>query len=275
MAGPTIHQFGAAIAAGSWDRIFDPNNAASADGNLVSPFDPYTIRALFTQATGSLFGDFYAFEQDINVQNMLRYLLRAGETLTSVYVEAAPFEMHSFGLGETIGHAQIRNLSSRGEYNRSESSIPGSITLSLMGDPTLMMNPVQPVTQVSAMRSGKQVTVSWTGNAPSYRVYRAASLDGDFEFVGETSNTTLVDPAAGAHQLYMVRAIKLIQSRSGSYFAGSTGVIAQSTSKLAPITPVRPSTPVSIRDAMRDLEEWLDEASAQHMHAHASSLDVA
>jgi hypothetical protein len=95
------HQFAAALAAGSWDRIFDPNNADALEGNLVSPFDPYPINALFLQTSGSLFGDFHAYEDDRNQYNMMRYLLRAGAPLTNVYVEAATFEMHSFGLGES------------------------------------------------------------------------------------------------------------------------------------------------------------------------------
>jgi hypothetical protein len=192
---------------------------------------------------------------------MLRYLLRSGEVLTSVYVESAALEMHSFGLGETIGQAQLRNVNGLGEYDRTDSSIHGSITLSLMGDPTLTMNIVPPVTNVTASLSGEVVNINWTGNSPKYRVYRASSLTGDFQVIAETDQLTFTDPSPGANRLYMVRAVDLIQSRSGSYYAGSTGVIAEANSRLSPgknpVNPLYPVKPLSTSHVLQDLDDWM------------------
>ncbi|MBC8105704.1 MAG: fibronectin type III domain-containing protein [Anaerolineae bacterium] len=259
---PQIHQFAAAIAAGSWDRIFDPNQSDSSDGNIVYPFEPYDINALFLQTTGSLFGDFYSYDTDLNSPNMLRYLLRSGEALTNIYVESAPLEMHSFGSGETIGQSLLRTINSKGEYDRSASSIHGSITLNLMGDPTLTMNIVQPVSSATATIGAGVVQVAWTGTpAAIYRVYRASSINSDFEFIGETDKTAFTDNSPGANHLYMVRAIELQQSRSGSYFAGSTGAIVDAVTRFVPVKnlpPVNaPIKPGPTQSVMKDLEDWI------------------
>ncbi|CAN5583874.1 hypothetical protein BH09PLA1_BH09PLA1_08340 [soil metagenome] len=261
-AEPQIHQFAAAIAAGSWDRIFDSNEPGSADGNIFSPFDPYNVNALFVQTTGSLFGDFYSYAQDVNSQNILRYLLRSGEVLSNIYVEASPIEMHSFAMGESIGQSLLRTLNSTGEYDRRFSSVRGSITLNLMGDPTLNMYVVPPVSDVKATVSKGAAQISWTGTqAAMYRVYRASSINGDFEFIGETVETTFTDSSPGANDLYMVRAIELQESRSGSFFAGSTGVIVDAATRVIPtrnLPPVKnPILAATTRNVMRELEDWM------------------
>ena len=168
--------------------------------------------------------------------------------------------------GETIGQAALRNWNNTGEYDRSESSIHGSITLSLMGDPTLTMNIVQPASNVTATPSNGQMNVNWSGNALAYRVYRASSLDGDFEFVGETSKTSFTDPSPGTNHLYLVRAVRFIESRSGSYLAGSTGIIADANSrtfpgKNPPTVPFRGKS-LTIKNVMSDLEDWIAESAS-------------
>ena len=82
------------------------------------------------------------------------------------------------------------------------------------------------------MCNGPTVTLNWSGSADSvlgYHVYRAASATGPFaRLTGSlVTGTSFVDTNAPAGAgTYMVRAVKLQTTPSGTYFNPSEGIFA-------------------------------------------------
>jgi len=98
-----------------------------------------------------------------------------------------------------------------------------------MGDPTLRMHPVQPANALTAWTNVASVQLSWTASYDSvlgYHVYRAADPSGPFtRLTGSLlTSTAFTDPAplSGANA-YMVRAVKLESTPSGTYYNASQG----------------------------------------------------
>src|SRR5204863_1149122 len=105
------------------------------------------------------------------------------------------------------------------------------VHISLLGDPTLRLDPVGPPSNLFAMRSGRNVVLTWAASGESgagYHVYRAATPGGPYtrltpRLLTTTSFTDIARVAAGT---YMVRAVKLQLTPSGSYWNPSQGIFA-------------------------------------------------
>jgi hypothetical protein len=101
-----------------------------------------------------------------------------------------------------------------------------------MGDPTLRLLPVKPPQDLGLDALPEQaIRLTWSASDDSvagYHVYRAGSLNGGFARLstGLIEDTTYVDtaPVAGL-DLYMVRAVKLETTASGTFFNLSPGII--------------------------------------------------
>ena len=135
-----------------------------------------------------------------------------------------------------------------------------------MGDPTLRMHPVTPVSNLNASPATGGVTLSWNPSGDDsilgYAVYRSDSMEDPFARVGMTTPGTnfFTEIAVPGNYTYMVRAIKLESSPSGSYTNASQGIFI-STIVTAP-PPAAPSQlhglPVSTSEIRLD---WTDNAS--------------
>jgi hypothetical protein len=105
------------------------------------------------------------------------------------------------------------------------------VHIALMGDPTLRLHPVVPPSNLTATTPDSSITLSWSPSSDSsivgYHVYRAATVGGPYTRVTGSSpvtgNSFNDTPPAGDYS-YMVRAIKLETSGSGSYYNPSTGI---------------------------------------------------
>jgi hypothetical protein len=143
---------------------------------------------------------------------------------------------HHMGLGETIGYTTRLTLNNSTLYRNQSNSFPRAIYISLMGDPSLRMDPVDPPKNLSAIHNvGNSVNLNWQASGDSivgYHVYRAPSASGPFtrltsSLVAGTSYTDLASPSGDS--TYMVRAVKLQSTPSGTYFNPSQGVFAPVT----------------------------------------------
>jgi hypothetical protein len=97
-----------------------------------------------------------------------------------------------------------------------------------MGDPTLRMYVVPPPGSTTAFRQGSIVSLAWqpsTDSVLGYNIYRSSSMEGPFKKLNEApiNDTTFADTQAGQADIYMVRALKLEVSGSGSYYNLSQG----------------------------------------------------
>ncbi|MGZ8940132.1 MAG: fibronectin type III domain-containing protein, partial [Limisphaerales bacterium] len=224
------------------------------------------IKTVFTAFLGSYFGDWD------NESAFLRAPLGSGWALASVWGGRPHWFFHPMGLGETIGTATKLSQNNRygGLYSRQNWGTR-QVHVTLLGDPSLRMHPVIPPASV-AVNGG---TVTWAASTDSaiqgYNVYRAPSVNGPFTKVNGTSLVTslfFTDAAPVSGSVYMVRAVKLEQSGSGTYLNLSQGILSAGSAVSNPTptpTPVAPKPPTSLSGSALSSSEvriqWTDNSS--------------
>ena len=194
------------------------------------------VRVVFTMFTGSYFGDWN------NESNFLRAALGSGWILTASYSGFPHTIYFPMSLGEPIGHSILisQNNGQDGLYPP-WSQGTRQIHVSLQGDPTLRLHPVKPAVNLSASVSDGRAHLSWEASAENnldgYHIYRAQSPEGPFTRLTElpVSSTTFSDAPAPAVYTYMVRAVKLEQTPSGTYFNPSVGTFVSAHISGTPI----------------------------------------
>jgi hypothetical protein len=187
-----------------------------------SQFVTNDTRVVFTMHFGSYFGDWDS------QNNLLRAQLgTTNYTLTSAWASRPYWYFHHMALGETVGFSTRVTENNVGLYDGN--LFVYYVHMALLGDPTLRMHPVSPPsTLLITTNSSGGVDLSWA-NSPDavigYHVYRAPTVAGPFTRL--TSNlitgTNYTDPLLSSN-VYMVRAVKLEASGSGSYYNPSQGI---------------------------------------------------
>lgn len=182
------------------------------------------VRAVFVMLFGSWFGD---WDQPDNF--MRAFLATPSLGLTCCLAGEPHWYVHHMGLGETIGYGTRLSMNNSTLYQSQSNSFMRAIHISLMGDPTLRMDLVSPPTALSGAAGGGSVTLNWQASADSvlgYHVYRSASPGGPFaRLTGSlVTGNTFADTTAGPNTYsYMVRAVTLQTTPSGSYSNASQG----------------------------------------------------
>lgn len=225
-------------------------------------FALHNINVPFVMLLGSAFLGRWQLES-----NFLRSALASGgdeKGCLCAFGAGAPHVfLHRMALGGTIGESFLLSENNFTVYSASgnvepppggyvpmeSTGIPpcaGRVHQSLHGDPTLPAFVVQPVTHLIAQQSGTALHLSWDGgsdNAFGYRVYRSASANGPFKLIMETLNPFVVVQDHFPSLIYMVRAVKLVETPSGSFYQASTGVFW--TGSQTPPMPPDPTKPMS------------------------------
>ena len=187
-------------------------------------------KAVFVMLFGSWFGD---WDQPDNF--MRAFLATPSLGLTCCLAGEPHWYVHHMGLGETIGYGTRLSMNNNTLYQSQSNSFTRAIHISLMGDPTLRNDLVSPPTALGAVAGGSGVTLNWQASADSvlgYHVYRSASPGGPFSrltgspTVGNTFADTTVTPNT---YTYMVRAVTLQTTPSGSYSNASQGAFVTIT----------------------------------------------
>lgn len=241
----------------SYSALFGPGNSAAADwlttlntqnylwaygcgpGTYTSASGVGSTRdlaaidthAVFTELFGSYFGDWD------NTDNFLRApLCSPTYTLTSVWGARPWWFFHHMALGETIGFSARLSQNNDGVLYPSSSraslrNVRG-VHMALMGDPTLRLHAVSPPTEVTTNIIFTGIVVNWKASSETvegYYVYRSSGKNQPFKRVSRSlvTGTTFQDSATavGTYR-YMVRAVKLETSGSGTYFNPSQGAFA-------------------------------------------------
>jgi hypothetical protein len=142
---------------------------------------------------------------------------------------------HPMGLGQTAGAAIRLSQNNATLYRNQVNPHARGIHIALLGDPTLRQQIVAPPRNVSAAASGAGVSLSWNASPDAvagYHVYRGTQADGPFARVTPTpvSGTSFSDAAAPAGNLtYLVRAVRLERTPSGTFFNASQAAFAEVT----------------------------------------------
>ncbi len=205
-----------------------------------------SLPTVFTMFFGSWFGD-WEFTNDF----LRAPLASRGWQLTNCWSGRPHWIMHQMALGENIGYCARLSGVEVNLYLRNNLSLMGVPSLrtyvdgkyqgalrnnALMGDPTLRMHVVAPpgaatINNTSDSATAKtQITINWgaspQGNLEGYNIYRAGDADSPFTRVNKTpvTGTSYIDSfSKHGTNYYMVRAVALQKSASGTYYNMSEG----------------------------------------------------
>jgi hypothetical protein len=197
-----------------------------ADPTWLSTHDP---KVPFTMIFGSIIGDW-----DSTNATLRATIAPATNTLTCVWAGRPHWPMHHMALGETIGYstrvAQNNGTNNTSLYPQVGSEHKHEAHMALMGDPTLRMHPVAPPTGLTVSTNVPSgYNLAWIASLDTvngYVAYRGGSSNGPFSRlnVGLLTTTNYTDLAGSSTNVYMIRAVKLEVSGSGSYYNPSQGV---------------------------------------------------
>ncbi|MBS1938265.1 MAG: thrombospondin type 3 repeat-containing protein [Bacteroidetes bacterium] len=205
---------------GYWDRANGVGTSADFAAN--------SVKSVFTILFGSYLGDFDC------QNNFMRSSLGSGTVLSCFWAGYPNWFFHHMAMGETIGYAtRLTQNNGNGHYAPANPNA-GQVHIALLGDPTLRMAMVGPPSNVAGIVNGNSVQVTWaasTDNVLGYHVYRYVPGTQSWqrvttEAVAGTAFTETLSGAGGTIR-YMVRALKLEQGASGTYYNLSLGAFGQ------------------------------------------------
>jgi hypothetical protein len=202
-------------------------SSAGGIGNTGN-FANADLQGVFTMLFGSYFGDWDS------QNNFLRAPLAQGKMLTCSWSGRPHHQYHHMALGENIGYSMKVTQNYQGPlYYPNIYGITGAwIMTGLMGDPTLRNDVVAPVSDVVATKNGYNCDISWTAstetNVLGYNVYMKNDTNKIYVKlnptpIAGTNYTDLCLLHPGIYK-YMVRAIKLEETPSGTYYNLSEGI---------------------------------------------------
>lgn len=197
--------------------------SASGIGNTGN-FATANLLGNFTMLFGSYFGDW-----DIQ-NNFLRAPLCQGKILTSVWAGRPHWAFHHMGMGENIGYSAFVTQNNVNTYFYNYANT--FVSIALMGDPTLRNDIVAPVSNVVATKSGYNCLITWSAstetNVIGYNLYMKNYTNTAYVKLNTipVTGTTYTDVCLfhkGIYK-YMVRALKLETTPSGTYYNMSEGI---------------------------------------------------
>lgn len=189
-------------------------------------FTTNNVNAIFTVLFGSYFGDWDS------KNNFLRAPLCSNTpALTASWAGRPHWYFHHMALGENIGYStRITQNNTGNHYANPVNYMVRGVHIALMGDLSLRTNYIKPPKNVVLTNTtGAGAVVTWTASPDAgvagYYVYRAATEYGRYQLrSGLVTGTTYTDSVGdNGNQFYMVRAVKLQATPSGSYYNLSIG----------------------------------------------------
>ena len=191
------------------------------------------VGSIFNMSFGSYFGDWD------NKNNFLRAAIASGNALVNCWSAIPGFYVHHMGMGESIGMSTQATMNNTSLYTPLTDGWQGSIGrvhLGLMGDPTLRMRYIAAPSNLSISNSNGTAYFTWTASSEAVAGYNIDRIDANTGALtrvnaapvsGTSYSNTNTPFVAGAQ--YMVRAVKLQVTPSGSYFDHSLGAFGTAT----------------------------------------------
>src|SRR5688572_18790578 len=212
------------------------NNKADGVGTTLD-FATQSPRAVFLVLHGSYFGDWNVTD------NFLRAgIASSGHTLASLWSGLPHWYMHPMGLGASVGFCSRLTQNNILQYKSHQNISAQQVHVSLIGDPTLEMLPVIPARNFSGSASAN-VNLTWSPSTDEsivgYHLYHASSASGPFNRItaSPVTSSTFSHPAGIGTHHYMVRAVKLERTGSGTYYNLSQGIFTSVTKTSGGVTP--------------------------------------
>jgi len=204
--------------------------------NGLSSFDMVNNShgAVFNMSLGSYFGDWD------NSDNFLRAVLARGNGLAHVWSGMPNWYLHPLAMGEPIGYCALRSMNNNNQdYTLQNGGWQGQslgrVQMGLMGDPTVRMFYTAPPTSLVVSNSQWYSSFSWQQSPVAVDGYHVYRIDEVNDTIVQLTSTPVTGTAFTsteqymADTRYMVRAVKLRTTASGSYFDLSLGAIAVGT----------------------------------------------
>ncbi len=209
---------------------FTSSQSISTTNNMTTD----SLQTIFTMLFGSYFGD---WDSD---DNFLRASIAQGQTLNAMWAGRPHWQVHHMALGESIGFGQLLSQNNSGDYFISSAAFSSSlikmITISLMGDPTTRMHYITPPSNLSVTNNNNDADLTWAASPDAvlgYNVYRLLPGGSTYAKVNASivTGTAYTDNAvpSGGLLTYVVKAVKLKKTASGSYYNQSLGVRGSDT----------------------------------------------
>jgi hypothetical protein len=163
--------------------------------------------------------------------NIMRAMLATSSGLTACMGGKPHWYFHHMGLGDPIGHSARLTMNNSTLYKSQANPFRRGVHIGLLGDPTLRLDAVSPAVNLIALRKGSNVVLTWSasGEAVSgYHVYHAVRPAGPFTRITPLllSTTKFTDIGKTQAATYMIRAVKLETTPSGTYWNPSQGIFA-------------------------------------------------
>ena len=212
---------------GSFTSIGGLGNTDKYHDGITTELVKADVKAAFTLLFGSWLGD---WDSEDNLQRAVLALPTYG--LTCACSGRPHWFLQHMALGEPIGFSARLTQNNRpgGLYENEQNNCASLIHIALMGDPTLRMHVVAPPSNVSLTEENNNVTLNWSASSEpviGYHVYRAIEPNGPFTRLtaSPVTCTSYTDSEIRVAPLcsYMVRAVKLETSASGTYYNASQG----------------------------------------------------
>ncbi len=189
-------------------------------------FSSDSLQTIFAILFGSYFGDW-----DSN-NNFLRSAIAQGQTLNSFWAGRPQWQVHHMALGENIGFSSLLTQNNTSNYFVSTlSAFSKWVHISLMGDPTVRMTYVFPPSNLVVTNNNNDAELSWTASPDTILGYNVYRLDANaFSYTKVNTNivtgTTFTDNTliSGGLITYIVKAVNLKTTASGSYYNQSLGI---------------------------------------------------
>ncbi len=246
---------------GSYTSIGGIGQIGSYRDGVTTELVNSNLKSVFTMLYGSWLGDWDSED------NILRAVLATPEYgLASLWSGRPHWFLHHMAIGEPIGFSTLltQNNGNNGAYRSQRNNCAGWIHSALMGDPTLRMHVVTPPSAAMAQLHNGTMLLTWTAaaGAQGYNVYRALNPEGPFTRVNETVITDTLfaeDSELAANATYMVRAVKLQESPSGTYYNLSQGTFAPAVSQPQDLAVATNSPTLAATTSLKPVSEFSNE----------------
>lgn len=186
-----------------------------------------SLQTVFTMLFGSYFGDWD------NTNNLLRAVIGQGLTLNTFWAGRPHWQVHHMALGENIGYSArlTQNNTSSSYFVSTLPYFSKWIHITLLGDPTNRMHYIKPPSNLVVVNNNNDADLSWVASTDTvlgYNVYRLDPNADSYVKVNSAlvTGTTFTDNtvAFGGLNTYIVKAVQLKTTASGSYFNQSLGI---------------------------------------------------
>ena len=180
-------------------------------------------QTVFTFTFGSYFGDW-----DV-ADNFLRSALASGDVLTNAWAGRPSWHIFPMALGKHIGYcARLTQNASDQVFGQGFAARTAHV--SLLGDPTLRLHAMKPASGLDVKYVNGNAELEWKPSPDAdngYILYKKTE-DTDWEVVEEFYNdNSYMDSclAPDTRYSYMVKAVRLEHTASGTYYNTSLGIM--------------------------------------------------